>query len=57
MYEIPSNPNIEKCTITKDTVLNGAGPDIVINEEKLVRKSIIKKKRQMPENQDEKETA
>ncbi len=57
MYEIPSNPNIEKCTITKDTVLNGTGPDIVINEEKLVRKPIIKKKRQMPENQDEKETA
>ena len=26
MYEIPSNPNIEKCKITKNTVLNSAGP-------------------------------
>ncbi len=57
MYEIPSNPNIEKCTITKDTVLNGTDPQTVINEEKTVRKPIVKKKRQMPENQNEKETA
>ena len=57
MYEIPSNPNIEKCTITKDTVLNDIGPKTVINEEKMVRKPIVKKKRQVPENQDEKETA
>ncbi len=57
MYEIPSNPNIEKCTVTKDTVLNGAEPEIVINEQKIVRKPIVKKKRQIPENQNEKETA
>lgn len=57
MYEIPSNPNIEKCTITKDTVLNNAGPETVINEEKTVRKPVVKKKRQIPNNQDEKETA
>lgn len=57
MYEIPSNPNIEKCTITKDTVLNGTGPKTVINEEKTVRKPVVKKKRQIPDNQDEKETA
>ncbi|MCI8636566.1 MAG: ATP-dependent Clp protease ATP-binding subunit ClpX [Clostridia bacterium] len=57
MYEIPSNPNIEKCTITKETVLYKAEPKVVINEEKTVRKSIIKKKRQMPENRDKKETA
>jgi ATP-dependent Clp protease ATP-binding subunit ClpX len=57
MYEIPSNPNIEKCTITKETVLNGAGPEIVVNEEKNVRKPVVKKKRQIPENQDKKETA
>ncbi len=57
MYEIPSNPNIEKCIITKDTVLNNAGPETVINEGKTVRKPIVKKKRQMPDNQDEKETA
>ena len=57
MYEIPSNPNIEKCTITKDTVLNDIGPKTVINEEKMVRKPIVEKKRQVPANQDEKETA
>ena len=57
MYEIPSNPNIEKCTITKDTVLNGTGPKTVINEEKTVRKPVVKKKRQIPDNQNEKETA
>ena len=57
MYEIPSNPNIEKCTITKDTVLNGTEPEIVINEKKLERKPIVKKKRQVPENNNKKETA
>lgn len=56
MYEIPSNPNIEKCTVTKDTVLNGAEPEIVVNEQKTVRKPMVKKKRQMPEKQN-KETA
>ncbi len=56
MYEIPSNPHIEKCTITKETVLNNAGPEIVINKEKKVRKPMIKKKRQMPTN-NQKETA
>lgn len=57
MYEIPSNPSIEKCTITKETVLEGVEPQIVINEEKTVRKPIVKKKRQVPNGQDEKETA
>ncbi len=57
MYEIPSNPNIEKCTISKETVLEGKEPEIVINEEKPRRKPIAKKKRQMPEKQNEKETA
>lgn len=57
MYEIPSNPNIEKCTITKDTVLKGKEPETVINKEKTVRKPMVKKKRQVPAQQDEKETA
>ncbi|MCI8471052.1 MAG: ATP-dependent Clp protease ATP-binding subunit ClpX [Clostridia bacterium] len=57
MYEIPSNLNIEKCTITKDTVLNGTEPETVISEERLARKPIGKKKRQVPNNQNEKETA
>ncbi len=57
MYEIPSNPNIEKCIITKDTVLNNAGPQTIINEQKTERRSPEKKKRQLPQNQQEKETA
>lgn len=59
MYEIPSNPHIEKCTITKDTVLNGSEPEIVINEEKKIRKPLVKKKRQIPDGngQNKKETA
>jgi len=57
MYEIPSNPNIEKCKITKDTVINNSGPETVINEKQLERKPVVKKKRQIPDKQDEKETA
>lgn len=53
MYEIPSNPNIEKCIITRDTVLGNSEPQIVIGEDKKVK---IKKARQMPKNK-EKETA
>lgn len=34
MYDIPSNPKIAKCTITKDTVLDKASPNIVIDENK-----------------------
>lgn len=36
MYEIPSNKNIETCTITKETVLNGKAPKLVMNEVKRV---------------------
>ena len=56
MFEIPSNPNIEKCIITKDTVLKNAGPQTVMNENKTDRRFIGKKKRQIP-NIDKKETA
>ena len=56
MFEIPSNPNIEKCIITKDTVLNGTGPKTIINENRNNKKQIEKKKRQVP-NVDAKETA
>ena len=33
MFEIPSNPKIEKCIITKETVANGEPPKIIINRE------------------------
>ena len=34
MFEIPSNPNIEKCVITKETVTNGEEPKVFINKNK-----------------------
>ncbi|MCI8547495.1 MAG: ATP-dependent Clp protease ATP-binding subunit ClpX, partial [Bacilli bacterium] len=56
MFEIPSNPEIEKCIITKATVLDNAGPETVVSENKETRKPVVKKKRQMP-NSNKKETA
>ena len=56
MFEIPSNPNIEKCIITKETVLNKAEPKIIENVNKNGQKEIKNKKRQMPQNT-KKETA
>ena len=45
MFDIPSNPNIEKCIITKETVQNGAQPKLIINENKVEEpKKVIKKK-------------
>ncbi len=52
MFEIPSNPKIEKCTITKETVLNKEKPKLVINENKEVNKK-IKKKKSEPRKKDE----
>ena len=57
MFDIPSNPNIEKCIITRKTVLENAGPEIVINENKETKNKVIgKKKRQVPQKS-QKETA
>lgn len=44
MYEIPSNPKIEKCIVTKETVEGISKPEIVINENKEAKKKINKKK-------------
>ncbi len=35
MFEIPSNPKITKCIITRETVENGEKPEVVINEDKV----------------------
>ena len=32
MFERPSNPKIEKCIITKDTIKKGGKPELIINE-------------------------
>ena len=44
MFEIPSNPNIEKCIITKATVLDNAGPKIEEGQNKELRKPVVKRK-------------
>ena len=56
MFEIPSNPNIEKCIIKKETVLESKGPELVINEERKEHKPVVKKKREMSKGK-QKETA
>lgn len=52
MFEIPSNPDIEKCIITKETILENKGPELVINKNKNKEensdKPTGKKKRQTP---------
>jgi len=55
MFEIPSTPNISKCIITKETVLNSTKPEVVIreNSEEHVQ---IKKNRHVPDKKN-RETA
>ena len=50
MYEIPSNPKIEKCVVTKETVLNGEPPKIVINNAREVAKKTPVQKRKSSSN-------
>ena len=38
MFEIPSNPKIEKCIITKETVENKEPPKIILNNNKEIQK-------------------
>ena len=45
MFEIPSNPNIEKCIVTKQTVLEKEEPKLVINENKEVNSVKVEKVR------------
>ena len=42
MFDVPSNPKIEKCTITKDTVEKKIGPELELNENKVQRKKITR---------------
>lgn len=50
MYEIPSNKNIETCTITKDAVISGDMPKVIINETKKVATSKKTIKKATPKN-------
>ncbi|MCI8345142.1 MAG: ATP-dependent Clp protease ATP-binding subunit ClpX [Clostridia bacterium] len=45
MFEIPSNPLIEKCIITKETVLNKENPKIIINTSKEIKEVKTKQER------------
>lgn len=46
MYDIPSQENVEKCIVTRDTVENKTEPQITINEnKKSMKKSVNKKSR------------
>lgn len=45
MFEIPSNPLIEKCIITKETVLNKENPKIIINTNKEIKEVKAKQER------------
>lgn len=47
MYDIPSRDNVEKCVITKDTVVNNQQPELVIGEQKKVLPQVKKKKREI----------
>ena len=56
MFEIPSTPNISKCIITKETVLNKKEPEIVICEKRENEQEKNKKNRHIP-NKKDRETA
>ena len=49
MFEIPSTPNISKCIITKETVLDKKEPEIVISEKNEIEQAKSKKNRHMPD--------
>lgn len=44
MFELPSNPKIEKCIITKETVLYKEAPKVIINNNRQVAKRPTKKR-------------
>ena len=44
MFDIPSNPKIEKCIVTKETVQDGKPPKIILNENKAPKKHTRKRK-------------
>ena len=49
MFDIPSNNKIEKCIITKETVLDHESPKLVINENKEQKPTAKKKRKQVIE--------
>ena len=45
MYDIPSNEKIEKCIVTKETVEGTAKPEVIINENKEVKRPTVKRRK------------
>ena len=45
MFDIPSNPKIEKCIVTKENVMGMAKPKIIINENKEPKKQVVKRRK------------
>jgi len=48
MFDIPSNPKIEKCIVTKETVIGLAKPEIIINENKEPKRQVVKRRKIQP---------
>ena len=48
MFDIPSNPKIEKCILTKETVVDLAKPEIIINENKEPKRQVVKRRKIQP---------
>ena len=53
MFDVPSNPKIEKCIITKATVEKQEEPELILNENKETKRTKIKKKQLVPKEQGE----
>jgi ATP-dependent Clp protease ATP-binding subunit ClpX len=47
MYDIPSVDNIEKCIITRETVINNQQPDLIYGEQRKALPAVKKKKREI----------
>ena len=54
MFELPSNPDVVRCLITKETVIDNKQPELVIDTNKVKKVKRVKKERNVPES---KETA
>lgn len=52
MFEIPSNTKIEKCIITKDTVIENKPPILEINENKIEKKFAVNNEKNMPNTEE-----
>ena len=48
MFDIPSNPKIEKCIVTKETVIGLAKPEIIVNENKEPKRQVVKRRKIQP---------